>query len=340
MLKKLRENFQVEDFLTDESFTNYQLQLNAADQLSWEEWLANHPEKKGIVREAAALLRSLSLTLSPEEFSEEFEKMRSAIGIKPAAALFTVPDQHTNRKKYRSRRTRLFYSISIVFVLAVCGYLLFFFTGDGGKLLAETVNETNGILSLTLSDSTVVTLQPHSRLQYPAQFESNNRNVYLNGEASFHVKRNEQAPFKVYTENLIATVLGTVFNIRKPGDSVLVIELLKGKLNVQVGQNEKPPQKSLMLYPDEKAIYFLHSKLFYKRTTIERASLRFSQADFDEIAAKIKGAFGITVINESNKKPWRFSGEFKNTTAKEAVENICVVKGLSPRMKGDTIYIK
>jgi transmembrane sensor len=54
----------------------------------------------------------------------------------------------------------------------------------------------------------------------------------------------------------------------------------------------------------------------------------------------MKNAFGVTLINQSPKKDWRFTGEFKNSTAKNMVENICLVENLSFVIKGDTILIK
>ena len=37
------ENYQVEDFVTDESFANYHFCLNTTDQLFWEKWVLKHP---------------------------------------------------------------------------------------------------------------------------------------------------------------------------------------------------------------------------------------------------------------------------------------------------------
>ena len=41
------QNYQVEDFISDESFINYHFQSNKNDRLFWEEWLLNHPGKAG-----------------------------------------------------------------------------------------------------------------------------------------------------------------------------------------------------------------------------------------------------------------------------------------------------
>ena len=199
-------------------------------------------------------------------------------------------------------------------------------------------NNGNSPLEITLSDSTIVTLQPHSRLNYPSTFDGKDRNVYLYGDAQFHVKRNEQHPFKVYAENIVATVLGTVFNIKESADSAIIIELLKGSLNVEIANTGLKTAPSILLHPSERGIYMRGVKRLYSEEM--NTLFEFKQSTFEDIATQIKNVFGITVINKSNKKDWRFTGEFKNTTAQDIIESICLVKGLTYEVKENTIVIK
>src|SRR5688500_16212434 len=73
------ENYQVEDFVTDESFTNYHFCLNTNDQLFWERWVLMHPDKTAMVEEAKNMLNMLSLTLPGNEYIEELEAIKDAI---------------------------------------------------------------------------------------------------------------------------------------------------------------------------------------------------------------------------------------------------------------------
>lgn len=339
MINELREDYEVEDFLTDESFTNYHFQLNTRDELSWKEWLANHPEKRVIVKQASELLQTLSLTISNKEYRVELEKIKSAISAKNPQPGFHLLNWNKNLSGRRTKRT-LQYLLPILVIFILGGYMLLHTLRINTNQLTETANTQNQPLVITLSDSTVVTLTPHSVLHYPLYFQQDQRNVYLQGDAQFHVRRNEHAPFKVYSENIVATVLGTIFNFKKSGDSI-VVELLKGKLNVELN-DKKSSAKSMLLNPNEKAIYVKRDQAFYKATItpLTTKDFHFHQNNFNEIASRIKEVFGITVINKSDKKVWNFTGEFKDATAKDVIENICVVKGLSAEGKGDTIYIK
>jgi hypothetical protein len=151
------------------------------------------------------------------------------------------------------------------------------------------------------------------------------------------VKKDAAHPFKVHSENMVATVLGTVFDIKKSGDSALVIELLTGKLHVQFFNTNMEPEQSMILTPNERAVYVRSDKHLYKNLIIP---MNFRQSNFDEIASQMKDAFDIVLINESPKKNWSFTGEFTNSSAMDIIENICLVKNLTYSQRGDTVLIK
>lgn len=337
----LRQNYEMEDFISDESFINYHFKSNKDDQLSWEEWIKNNPGKRSLVDEAKTLINELSFTISEKEYAEELVKLTSSINKRkynPSVSQLTGGNKFFISHK-RRKSTIPFLAI-LLFIIIAGGYWLVQQTKNDTVKLTDTVNNSTFPLILTLSDSTVVTLEPQSRLQYPLHFGNNERNVYLDGNAQFSVKRDIEHPFKVHAENIVATVLGTVFNIKSSGDSAIVVELLKGKLNVEVMNSKMETEQSVLLAPNERAVYIRDDKHLYKNLIQSEHTLSFNKSNFNEIAAQIKNAYGITLINESPKKNWRFTGQFKNSTAKDILENICLVKKLSFVIKGDTVVVK
>tara|TARA_R110000744_G_scaffold12647_6_gene37501 strand:- start:92 stop:1126 length:1035 start_codon:yes stop_codon:yes gene_type:complete len=80
---------------------------------------------------------------------------------------------------------------------------------------------------LQLSDGSMVWLNSGSKLVYPAVFNGNTREVYLEGEAIFEVTHNPQKPFKVLSTNQEVEVLGTVFNVSSYKDDELSFTVLK-----------------------------------------------------------------------------------------------------------------
>ena len=335
-----REDYHVEDFISDESFVNYHFKSDKSDELFWKEWLLKHPEKMPLAREARKIINELSFNISEKEFQQELKKIRSVIGKDDKQSLFKIPIDKKSFESKRRKRKILLYVLPLLFVVVVGGYFLFQSLQSNSTKLIATTNNSRLPMVLTLSDSTVVSLAPNSSLEYPLHFKDKERIVYLHGNAQFNVKRNTAHPFKVHAENMVATVLGTVFNIKNAGDSAMTVELLKGKLNVEIMDAAMKPEQSVLLIPNERAVYVRNEKHLYKNLIQRENHLYFHQNNFDEVAAKIKNAFGITLINESNKKSWRFTGEFENTTAKDIIESICLVKKLSFTAKADTIFIK
>ena len=340
MEKKSFENYRIEDFVIDESFINYHFRTNERDRISWEHWLTENPSKKLLAAEAGKIIESLALALNEKEYQHEYKKIKLAITDKGPRPLFRFLNwdkiSHSGKRK---KKTLQYLLTGFLFLSAGAAYLLTQHPENKTAQLNNKVNNSGYAITFTLSDSTIVTLAPHSSLQYPLFFEGKNRQVYLQGEAGFHVKRNEQFPFMVHAKNIVTTVLGTIFNIKKQGDSAIVVQLLKGKVKVEIEGASNPTINPIVLYPDEKATYVFNDKHFYKDAVPSAFNVAFRQDSFEEMAARIKTVFGKTVINNSGKKNWRFTGEFKNTTAAEIIENVCLVKNLSCKVAGDTIFI-
>ncbi len=194
----------------------------------------------------------------------------------------------------------------------------------------------------------MVTLAPHSVFRYPADFGVSDRKVFLDGEAQFQVSRDEAHPFKVYEGDIVATVLGTVFQVKyQAADSVILVELMSGKLRVETIPRPGLAAQSTLLDPDERALYRGNNQRLYKENwqpqhdlSLPANHLVFRGDGFEEIARQIKTVFGVTIVNHSKKQNWRFTGDFAGAGAAEIVENICLVEGLHSEAKGDTIIIR
>jgi transmembrane sensor len=348
-------DYQIEDFITDGSFVNYCFRSNADDIAFWENWLLNNPSYQQPVLAARELLKTLTLTLDEEEIAAEMTRIKAAIddhsisGIKrrpSIARLFTR--RNTLHPEGRKAKSYIRYLLPLLFVVLAGTYLLrkqLFIRPDHQ---IERVNNSNDPIVFSLSDGTVITLASQGILRYPSSFGIGDRTVFLDGEAQFQVTGQTDHPFRVQEGDIMATVLGTVFNVKKrSGDSVMLVELIRGKLKVENINKDGGPLQSILLNPDERVVYNHYDHMLYKERwqsqpefPLEVNLIVFSRNNFKEIADKIKIAFGVTVINQSAKRVWSFSGKFENATAKEIVENICLVEGLKSQISGDTILIK
>jgi transmembrane sensor len=101
------------------------------------------------------------------------------------------------------------------------------------------------VLSDTLPEGSVVTLNKQSSIRYKRQFAGNARKVEMEGEAFFKVAQDKNKPFVVHTNGVIIKVLGTSFNVRNTKDAIEVIvetgmvEITRAQQTVRVGAHEK-----------------------------------------------------------------------------------------------------
>jgi len=106
--------------------------------------------------------------------------------------------------------------------------------------------------TVLLADGTQVSLNSGSRLVYPPQFAESKREVYLEGEGFFRVKKNEDKPFCVQTNRFEVRVLGTTFNVQAyENENLYNTVLVEGKVNLKL--NRGLLSKSVGLLPNQVA---------------------------------------------------------------------------------------
>lgn len=95
-------------------------------------------------------------------------------------------------------------------------------------------------------DGTRIWLNSDTKLKYPVEFSGNQREVKLEGEAYFEVKKNSKKPFFVRLNNLSVKVTGTSFNVKAYRDEkVITTTLDEGKVSLLTNQNNEDVEYSL-----------------------------------------------------------------------------------------------
>ncbi|WP_423129605.1 FecR family protein [Gaoshiqia sp. Z1-71] len=107
--------------------------------------------------------------------------------------------------------------------------------------------------SLILSDSTKVYLNSMSKLVFPVSFSKREREVLLEGEACFMVKKDPGKPFIVNANGIRIEVLGTTFNVNAYKDQGnIVTTLVEGKVRLLAGIDQS---REYILSPDDQAVF-------------------------------------------------------------------------------------
>jgi len=156
--------------------------------------------------------------------------------------------------------------------------------------------------NLTLSDGTKVWINSGSRLVYPVVFKSDNREVYLEGEAIFDVTHNSQRPFKVFSTNQEVRVLGTVFNVSSYLDDEKSSTVLKsGSVLVTYAKDD---EKSFRITPGTRSSYNNVTREVEIQDAVNmddyfgwrEGFFSFKNHNFEYIATKLSRYYGIEII--------------------------------------------
>lgn len=111
---------------------------------------------------------------------------------------------------------------ALVFLMSSLGWI--FFNLLANRQTALTTQES--VLSKTLSDGSVITLNKNSLLLYPRKFKGKLRQVWLSrGEAFFNINPDHAKPFLIHTGKAVIRVVGTSFDVKnKRGILEIIVE--------------------------------------------------------------------------------------------------------------------
>lgn len=218
---------------------------------------------------------------------------------KAEQVLFKRLDHETGLQKKKKLLRGIRYAAifaGIVFLLSTSYYMYKVQKEESALVI---VAAQNIVKELQLPDGTKVWLNKHTTLKYPRQFSEKARDVYMDGEAHFEVKRDIEKPFIVRSEVMQVRVLGTIFNLKsEKTNRSAVATLIKGEIEVKGNHDEG----QVVLSPGQKAeLNGMTQRLVVKQvdTGIENwysNEFVFEKADIYTIARTLEKSYGVKVI--------------------------------------------
>ena len=221
------------------------------------------------------------------------------------------------------------------------------------------INNTKSVQQIVLSDSSIVFLEPGSTLHYDKIFKGNDREVYLEGEAFFKVRKNPRKPFLVYYNNIVTRVLGTSFRVgTNKANGQLVVEVTTGR--VQVSENLKlaksdKPITPVIITPNQKATYDQSVRRFETTivshpilvptnenvATVDPKSLLFDQQKLSSVFNQIEKFYQIEITVE-NAAIYNcvFTGDISHLDLFSALKIITITTNAEYEVNGTKILIK
>lgn len=209
--------------------------------------------------------------------------------------------------------------------------MLVFASGDGEKL------------ELLLPDSSTVTLNENSRLEYAAAFDE--RVVHLSGEAFFEVTKQNGARFTVRAGDVSTTVLGTAFNVRAyPQEKEMEVAVEHGK--VAVAFDEAVSSENTLLQAGEAVRVFDEEKKMEKVESPNAMAWRNEVLYFDdnlmkEIIPTLERYFNtqITVEDEALLN-CHYTSTFIKPELNDVLGVLAATLGFEVESNGKTIILK
>jgi transmembrane sensor len=281
---------------------------------------------------------------------------------------FRLSEEHLNKRRVRIRQL-VIQGLAVAAVFCVAFFLGSIVTTRDGKVSAKKAGTAEyseirapfGARSeIKLSDGTQVILNAGSQIRYPSDYNLNNRELILDGEAYFKVAKNTDLPLIVNAGGINIKATGTEFNVKAYRDEGTVeTTLIEGKVEITQNTETSEVIKLLDLKPNQKAIYLKETDrlAIEKIKEIEPLAVKPAKtpgdkvlvsprADVDQVTAwtqnkliirgenlenlcvKLQRKYNVTFVfgNEGIKK-YRFSGVLMDETLEQVLK---VIKLTSP----------
>ncbi len=222
-------------------------EASAVEEIQIKQWLAANPKNEGVLNELRKVLDLVEENNDSSQVNTDaaWQKMQKKINASASTKVVEL-DTQTNRS---TRFRRLGIAAAIIGILTMLAVVFNTSTGVGSEMIALS----NGaeILSDTLPDGTIITLNKNSELRYAKSLSGKTRTVLLSGEAFFDVAKDASRPFIINAGDIDVTVLGTSFNVKAYAKENIEVAVRTGKVKV----DDRTTADPLVLLPGQKAAY-------------------------------------------------------------------------------------
>jgi transmembrane sensor len=220
-------------------------QCSTADRLALARWVGTDPERQHLVESVERVVRGIRAMPTPDfDAPASLARARRRLGLSgdgPDRAPVNPPPPaashgHGVRRSpdlTRTSRAGLLVAASLVVAAGLAvgvGRLRPDRTNDLDRVYATAAGER---AELRLTDGTRVVLAPASRLRVVGRYGKERRAVMLDGEAFFTVVHDAAIPFTVRAGNMLATDVGTRFDVAAyRGDTAVRVAVAEGRVSL------------------------------------------------------------------------------------------------------------
>ena len=296
------------------------------DQQNFQNWIKANPENEETFQ------KMLKIWKSSKEI-EVFQKIDEAADWKMIKA--------KSKKSIKLNRTKLVmrYAATVLLLLSLSLVYLYQTTPGFGKYAQSQARMQKE--QVLLADGTAVFLNKKSKIIYPKFFNSKIRNVELEGEAYFQVKRNPTKPFIIKSGDAIIEVLGTSFNVSNKPDGTTIVSVNSGKVslkNQNTGELVYLTKGEKGIIQNQKLSESVNKELNYK--SWKTGVLIFKDTPMKKVFTDLEKYYGVKITNRSIKlDTLKYTNTFTNAKLDKVIEELEIGLKVHVSQKGNHLNI-
>src|SRR5258705_8271396 len=277
----------VEEMIADELFLAWYYKESDEKADAWENWLNANPARQTMVSEAVNVMDRLRATEAPVS-SFRVEAAYNKLNLK----LEELEDDMAPVVPMKPSRRRWLIGAAAAVLILVAGVT--YFRVSSSKPVIES--PYGQISQKELPDGSQVMLNANTTVTLSKDWkEGSDREVWLNGEAFFHVKKTSQKNrFIVHTSQLDIIVTGTQFNVSTRDDKTSVL-LTEGSVTIRTNDGKEITMRpgDFLAIENNRA----EKKAINEETVLawKENKLNFEKTPMKEVADMINHHYGVVV---------------------------------------------
>jgi len=238
--------------------------------------------------------------------------------------------------------------VAAALVLGIFIGSLFFHKAEKAEPIFYTSMAPKGSVSqMILPDSTFICLNSGSSLKYTYSGEGRTREVFLDGEAWFDVRKSAKRPFIVHTGFYDVNVTGTEFNVKAYSDDNEVLTTLEeGTVEVTPGRIRL--QETVILKPGEQLSFNKETlSVVVKKvntqwfTSWKDNKLIFVNMNLKELMVLLERKYGVDIrMDDPMILSYHYDGTLKNETILEVLNLLRETLPIRYKINNQVIEIK
>ena len=211
-------------------------ELNPEQESDFQKLLQNDPGKESLFKELQKIWNSAGSMGEGEPYNldAEWDLMQNMI-----------PDLKQESQVKQSKvktRSLLYYAYRIAAVLLVGLIIGLGLTYGTRMLYNQQIIAWDQPVDVILEDGTLITINRDSRIRVKKKFASDERKVFLKGEAWFDVASDPASPFVIDAGSALVEVLGTSFNVNAYRENPVVEITVETGVVALTSKQEKQEQ--------------------------------------------------------------------------------------------------